>query len=465
MRKILLTGDCKGAVFALMKNNKRFFVLLILAGVFFFSLLIKFGIGMYNDSEQYIAMHIHRDPGYPMFLWVLRQISEAHYLLFAGVIQAMLATWCTAKFTDYIAQQFDLKIISTIVVLLFTLTPHIVTPLFAESGLILTNGIMSEALCLPLFLLFVKELHRAVTDNSKKAIINSFVFSLVISLIRAQLMATIVIWLVVLLLYFTFKKTYSRILLCILAVGVFFGGRLLITKTYNYCVHGEFINTTYGEINTLTNILYASDREQGEDIENSELRDIYYELYDLMTEIECNYKYTDDNVIARAHYLESVHDTLKFDVCEEGLKGYVKRLGVKGYVPRDIRANEYAGELIKELFPGCAGRWFSHYLVLGMWGAIRNIAIVHPILSVYAIVAGVVAIVMTFLFFKKKKESKEAWLMLIALLSIAGIAFSTAYTIMCLSRYMVYGFTGFYTAAYAMLLALIRNYKKKVKEV
>ena len=49
----------------------------------------------------------------------------------------------------------------------------------------------------------------------------------------------------------------------------------MIVKTYNYFVQGQFINTTYGKVNTLTNILYASDRSQGEGIENEELRVVF----------------------------------------------------------------------------------------------------------------------------------------------------------------------------------------------
>ena len=128
---------------------------------------------------------------------------------------------------------------------------------------------------------------------------------------------------------------------------------------------------------------------------------------------------------------------------------------------QNIAADDYASQITSEIWGGCFTRWFPTYLLLGIRGAIRNIAVVHPVLSIYALVAGAIAVAMTFLFFKQNRESKEAWLMLIALLSVAGIAFSTAFTIMCLSRYMVYGFAGFYTAAYAMLLVIINNYKKK----
>lgn len=447
-----------------MKNRKRLLFLLLIAGIFFFGLLLVSGVELYNDSEQYIDMHIHRDPGYCLFLWFFRVVCGENYLLLVGITQALLATWCTANFADYIAEEFALGKVSTLIIFACTLIPHIVTPLFSASRIVLSTGVMSEALCLPLFLLFVKELHKAVVRHDKGAVIVSFVLSLIISLVRAQLTAVILIWAIVLAVQILVEKQYRKWILLLCALVLFFAGKILIVKTYNYCVQGQFINTTYGSVNTLTNILYASDREQGETIEDEELQTVFYMLYDLMDEANYNYKYGGNTIVSRAKYLESVHDALKFEVCEGGLKAYIKALGIKEYLALDIKADEYAGELIKEIFPGCVGRWISHYLILSMWGAIRNVAVVHPILSIYALTAGVVAIIMTVLFFKKDAESKEAWLMLIALLSIAGIAFSTAFTIMCLSRYMVYGFAGFYTAAYLMLLALMKNDKKRVKE-
>ena len=447
-----------------MKDKKRFLILLLMANVFFFALLIMSGVELYNDSQQYIDMHIHRDPGYCVFLWLFRMIGGDNYLFLVGIVQALLAAWCSADFTDYIVEQFSLKKWSTIVIFMCTLIPHIITPLFSASRIVISAGIMSEALCLPLFLLFVKELHKAVVDDSKCAMVSSLLLSLAISLVRAQLTASILIWAIVLAIGVLFKKQYKKWIIILLATMLFFAGKSLIVKTYNYCVQGQFINTTYGKVNTLTNILYASDREQGEDIEDEELQDVFYMLYDLMEEAGYNYKNGGDTLVSRVDYLESVHDSLKFDVCEAGLKDYIANLGVEGYLSRDIIADEYAGELIKEIFPECAGRWISHYLVLGMWGAIRNVAVVHPILSIYALTAGLLAVIMTFVFFGKNRESKEAWLMLIALLSVAGISFSTAFTIMCLSRYMVYGFAGFYTAAYLMLLKFFNKYKKKTSE-
>ena len=445
-----------------MKDKKRFLVLLILAGIFFLGLLAIFGVQLNNDSDQFISMHIHRDPGYCLFLWIFQKISLEHGLLLAAIVQAILSAWCTADFVNYIAECFDLKTFSGIVVLGATLMPHIITPLFSASHLIISVGILSEAICLPLFLEFIKELHKACITGKKKAILGSLLISLVLSLIRAQVTAAILVWLFVLSLRCIIKKQYRHILCFLLAVCVCFGMRGVITKMYHYAFHGYYMNTTYGPINILTNVLYSADREQGEAIEDDEIRELFYMQYDAMDEKEYNYKYAEEGLIAQAVYLESVHDGLKFEVCEAGFKEYLLQQGVEDYTLQNLAADEYASKIIAEIFGDCFLKWFPIYLILGMRGAIRNVAVVHPLLSIYALAAGVLAIVMTWIFIKRDRDSKEAWLMVIALLTIAGISFSTALTIMCLSRYMVYGFAGFYTSAYLMLISFIN--KKKVGE-
>ena len=53
-----------------------------------------------------------------------------------------------------------------------------------------------------------------------------------------------------------------------------------ILHIYNWPVdlvfNGRFINNTYGTVNTLTNILYAADREDGERIRDPEAREFFF---------------------------------------------------------------------------------------------------------------------------------------------------------------------------------------------
>ena len=51
--------------------------------------------------------------------------------------------------------------------------------------------------------------------------------------------------------------------MAVMAVVCVFCLRTLAVKSYNLVFNGHFINNTYGTVNTLTNILYAADREDG----------------------------------------------------------------------------------------------------------------------------------------------------------------------------------------------------------
>ena len=61
----------------------------ILAGLlaFFLGMFVRYGVGVYNDSEQYITMHIHREPLYPLFLAFFRLFSRSGYLTMVAVVQ------------------------------------------------------------------------------------------------------------------------------------------------------------------------------------------------------------------------------------------------------------------------------------------------------------------------------------------------------------------------------------------
>ena len=48
--------------------------------VFFLGMLARYGVGIYNDSQQYITMHIHREPLYPLFLLFFRKLFGEGYL-------------------------------------------------------------------------------------------------------------------------------------------------------------------------------------------------------------------------------------------------------------------------------------------------------------------------------------------------------------------------------------------------
>jgi hypothetical protein len=114
-------------------------------------------------------------------------------------------------------------------------------------------------------------------------------------------------------------------------------------------------------------------------------------------------------------------------------------------------SDEMAGRMIKKLLPACFGQWLYDYILLCRNGFVRSIAVVHPFLNFAALFLYVLAAGLLVWQMSVKKRFQAAVVMGTALLFIAANVCATSITIMCLSRYMIYGFSLFYTALYLLV--------------
>ncbi len=451
----------------------------ILGGLlaFFLGMLAAWGVGVYNDSEQYIAMHIHREPLYPLFLAFFRALFGEGYLTVVAAAQNILTAAGIWVFSEYIGKRFKLRLWEELAVVLLQIVPHLMTRYVSALHIFLENSVMSEALCIPLFHFFLYFLLRMLFEHRRRDQVFSLLFAFLLSMTRGQMMTTILVWMVAALLQSIvqmfcqgkaarnsltaaarpggrrpFLKKAGRLACPVAAVILVFGLRSLTVHVYNYAVTGYFMGNTYGQVNTLTNVIYACDREDGSVFEEGSLeREFFERFYDEADALGANYKYGGDTFRERAEHLEQHHDLLKFQVLESGLSVYYFGLGKVDYYQQSSMSDEMAGRMLKKLLPACFGQWLYDYILLCTYGAVRSVAVVHPLINkivllLYVGAAGL-ALWQTVIF----KKSDAACAMGIALLFIAANVCATSLTIMCLSRYMIYGFSIFYTAGFLLL--------------
>ena len=166
--------------------------------LFFIVLAAVFPLGLYGDSEQFISMHMHREPVYPLFLWVFRKIfGESLYLEVVKWAQNLLNAFCAIALLRGLVRRLDFgKVVMTIGTITL-LAPHIMTPLFARSHLVLTCGVLNEALCLPLFYLYLLELISFATEGGRNHMVISAAWGVIISLIRGSMMICLIAWAIV----------------------------------------------------------------------------------------------------------------------------------------------------------------------------------------------------------------------------------------------------------------------------
>lgn len=441
----------------MIRKWKKFPFSWLLPVLFFAALWLLGTTGIYNDSNQYIAMHIHREPLYSFFLWIFRSLfGETKYLDIVRFLQNGLAAFSVIWLAESLKKRFDFGQWMEALVCLILLAPHIITPVFSASGLVLSNGVISEALGLPLFYLFTAQCMKMVYTRQRGAALSSLLLSLFLSLVRGQMMFTILLWLVFAgaVVIVEKKKLAKRLLICVVCTALAFGTRTLLVKSYNLVFNGYFINNTFGSVGLLANILYAADEEDAERIADQDVRAMFELSYRLAKEQGATYQDAPEGFFNRAAHLEKWHDAIKFEMIEEPWRQLHDREGFTDYIPENVESDRIAATIMKSLLPAVLGRWLYDYLALACYGLIRSIAVVHPLLNWYALTAYLAYIVLAALAWRKNHNSNAVWLAAFSLLTVFANVFATSMIIMCLSRYVIYGLPLFYVSGLMLLYEL-----------
>ena len=441
----------------MIRKWKKFPFSWLLPVLFFAALWLLGTTGIYNDSNQYIAMHIHREPLYSFFLWIFRSLfGETKYLDIVRFLQNGLAAFSVIWLAESLKKRFAFGQWMEALVCLILLAPHIITPVFSASGLVLSNGVISEALGLPLFYLFTAQCMKMVYTRQRGVALSSLLLSLFLSLVRGQMMFTILLWLVFAgaVVIVEKKKLAKRLLICVVCTALAFGTRTLLVKSYNLVFNGYFINNTFGSVGLLANILYAADEEDAERIADQDARVMFELSYRLAKEQGATYQDAPDGFFNRAAHLEKWHDAIKFEMIEEPWRQLHDREGFIDYIPENVESDRIAATIVKSLLPAVLGRWLYDYLALACYGLIRSIAVVHPLLNWYALTAYLAYIVLAALAWRKNHNSNAVWLAAFSLLAVLANVFATSMIIMCLSRYVIYGLPLFYVSGLMLLYEL-----------
>ena len=305
------------------REKKRALCILAALLVFFMTMLAACGVGVYNDSEQYITMHIHREPLYPLFLWCFRGVIGEGYLPVAMAVQGILTAFGITVLSEYLTRRFQLRLWEEVLVVFLQLVPHLMTRYVSALHIFLENSVMSEALCIPLFQFFLYFLLRMVFEGKRRDRVLSLIMAFLLSMTRGQMMTTILMWALIFMIQLLIRRNYRAMVIPLATLLVVFGLRSLTVHVYNYFVTGYFMGNTYGQVNTLTNVIYACDEEDGEVFEEGSLERAFFDqFYDEADALGLNYKYAGNTFGERAAYLEEHHDILKFQVLEADMSSY-----------------------------------------------------------------------------------------------------------------------------------------------
>lgn len=455
---------------------------LVFLGIFtvFFGFLFVTGEPVYtNDTFQYENQMVMREPGYALLIQLLRFLSPQNHYQIIILLQNLLAVAANTVFLSFLRRRFRLNLLVSLLFAMILLAPHMMTPVLSSSHLVLTNALMTEGILFSLYPLAVMSLLDAVWSGTYwgwKSIRTIVVF-FVLSLIRGQMMVLFVVWLVAMGITalvsclngkeISFRSRIvsgiGKCMLLFLLFVIVFVARTGLVKTYNYLENGLFVDTASGKAMSFANVLYVADREDGEAIEDAELRELFYEMYDSADADRMNYKYAPQGILQKAAYHEKCHDELNFTYFAEPAKRYVGEMqGIytDRYQELMIAIDEIATQLSAELMPQVIGRYAANYINVIALGFVRTVAYEYPVLAWYAVLIYLAAVVLTLLLWHKNPGSMAASFMALVLLTIAGNVCATALMIQCISRYMIYNLPLFYMAGILELIEIIKLRKE-----
>lgn len=426
--------------------------------LFFGGLLAVFGVQEFPDSETYIRMYLGREPVYPLFLLVNRTVFGGAYKLVTAILQGLLAAYSIYILVCYIRKTFGLNWLGTGFITFLFIGPHLLTPLGAASHMVYTNSILSEGIGYSIFNLMVFFLLRLVLEEKKckKDYILSLGMALLLSLTRGQMMPMLLVWGCVAAFAVVtdkgngYKRKAGYSLIILLTVILSFLARGGALFAYNAGILGVPASDLGTGTTFLTNVIYVSNQSDGDKIKPQQMRETFYYIQE-KTEMEgWTYKTAERGIINQALHLEDSHDLIKFNHVEVFITWYLDQMGIKDRT-REAQMEQVAMSMMKQVLPQCFERWLSLYISLAVVGFIRTVAIVHPVLNWYALFIYVAAASLMLFLFWRKQRSKEALYMLMVFLVVCANVLATAMTIMCLSRYMIYNMSFFYSAGFLML--------------
>lgn len=458
-------------------------------GIFavFFGALFLMGEPVYTgDTFQYENQMVMREPGYPLLIQFLRFLSpEGHYRILTA-LQNLLAVAANTAVIAFLRRRFHLNMPVSLLFAVILLAPHVMTPVFASTHLVLTNSLMTEGILFSMYPLAVMSLLDMMWSGKPvgRESFRTIGLFFLLSLVRGQMMVLFVVWFLtayVLTVRNAVKRTEETgnranalelaeniakqgLLAALAAVIIVFAARTVVVRVYNYCEQGLFVDTASGKAMAFANVLYVADREDGAAIEDDALRELFYEMYDSADADRMNYKYAPSGILNKAAYHEKCHDELNFTYFAEPAKRYVgdrKGIYTDRYQRLMIEIDEIASQMSAQLMPRVIGRYAMNYMNIIALGFVRTVAYENVFLAWYAVLIYAVAVALTILLWRKNAGGMAASFMAVMLLTIVGNVCATALMIQCISRYMIYNLPLFYMAGFLEILELLKLKERK----
>lgn len=431
-----------------------------------------------KDSLSYASMSISREPIYPLFLALMRvrrgtEISEAG-IMAVVIVQSLLAGFATWYAGYMISKTKNRNRILQIATIVFQFAVSLLCRFAAVRSSVYTDCIMTEGLCLSLFILFIVELYLCIIGEKNRHTAAALLLSFLLFNTRKQMLITLIIMGVVFSWYYMIqsRQTKKFFVLILLILSLVPTGNLL-DRTYQYAVRGAWIKHCHDSMGFLCVLLYTSDVEKDQELFRDEtLKRLYLTIMEQARQDQILYEDAEPGWLPLSEHFADSYDDIGYGIINPVVEGYIREHFTYSEVEEALIYDEICDQMIKTLLHQKRGPLLQVWSYNIWRGFVNTIAKTTSLLSLYSLAAylgtGMLALYLTAQ--KRKLQDKyrqmpevtvygnsieqiERSLVFLFIVMIAIIVNSLAVglTIFTQPRYMLYNMGLFYTAVCMML--------------
>lgn len=407
------------------------------------------------DSPSYIDMSLSREPLYPLFLGFFRLIfgNGERYLYAAVIVQGLLSAAAAWSLAGFLTKEFQRNRLDNLVLVSLPLLVSLLCRFAAKRSAMYSNSILSEGICIPLFLLFARWLLDYCFHKGKKALGIAAVLSVLMISARKQMLITVLL----LVLAIVFTELQKKKILYTLGKAALFGMAVLllvsgIDRGYNYVLRGESVRHSSDDRFLLTVVFYEAERGDAEKIANQETRELFLEIYDICEEQGFLGHSAGKGWFNRVDHFTNHYDNIQIDTMWPMIRAYVDGNMSGSEVAREAEIDRIMDEITDSLLFSKIGGIFGVFADNVLAGLVTTVANMRKLLVIYAIIAYSSMVVLWGLNRKKRGfRSRENILALYTAVSILLNVGAVSAVIFCQTRYMIYNMPLFYMCGYLLL--------------
>lgn len=237
---------------------------------------------IYWDSHTYIEMSFAREPFYPLLLAFFRSLNPDKYLLYVVIFQNILMAFSGWILADYLRKKLNIHKLYSIILYLLPITTSLLCRFAAKRASMYTNSILTEGICIPLYLLFIYCILNYLWEHSNLHLILSWLIAFIMISSRKQMLMVLpILFLAVVYTHFNRKKLLKGIIIAAVSCLMIFPAFKFFDCSYNYFLRGTFQGHSSSNRFVTTMVFYNAERSDAEYIQDEDAKQLFLNIYDV----------------------------------------------------------------------------------------------------------------------------------------------------------------------------------------